>query len=164
MRGARSPRSGCANAQLDNAKPVEIVEKKHIAARAPSAQGRPVLVFAAFPSPTDHRYLYARFTGERWVTHEITPAGGSISEDPREPYYSGGITLDHEDPRVVYLSRAVGNADEVETWRTPDGGATWTSAAVAAGSDTKNVRPVSPRGMLPFSGDMSVLCMRGRYP
>ena len=40
----------------------------------------------------------------------------------------------------------------------------WRSEPVTAGSGTKNVRPVSPRGMLPFSGDMSVLWMRGRYP
>ncbi len=135
---------------------------------AHDAEGRPILVFAAFPSRADpradHRYFYARWTGAGWVTREITPAGGSISEDPREPFYSGGITLDHEDPSVVYLSRAVGGAHEVETWRTLDGGATWTSEAVTAGSDTKNVRPVSPRGLLPFSGDMSVLWMRGRYP
>jgi len=127
-------------------------------------QGRPVLVYAAFPGTDEHRYFYSRWTGERWETRPITDAGGSIAEDVREPYYSGGITLDHEDPGTVYLSRAVGRFHEVETWSTPDGGETWTSEAVTAGSDTKNVRPVSPRGMLPFTSDMSVLWMRGRYP
>jgi PKD repeat protein len=138
---------------------------------AHDAAGRPVLVFAAFvprnlphPDAFDHRYLYARWNGERWVVKPITSAGGSISEDGREQYYSGGVTLDHEDPRVVYLSRQAGtNVWEVETWTTPDGGDTWTVEAVTSGSDTKNVRPVSPRGMLPFSGDMGVLWMRGRY-
>ena len=52
---------------------------------------------------------------------------------------------------------------EVETWTTPDGGDNGPSRRSPSGSDTKNVRPVSPRGMLPFSGDMSVLWMRGRY-
>jgi PKD repeat protein len=133
-------------------------------------QGRPVLVFAVFDPTSEprrfaHRYVYARWTGERWDARPITAAGGSISEDPREPYYSGGITLDHEDPRTVYLSRQTGEGVwDVETWSTPDGGAGWTSEPVTAGSGTKNVRPVSPRGMLPFSGDMSVLWMRGRYP
>lgn len=138
---------------------------------AHDALGRPVLVFAAFrptgdehPYRFEHRYLYARWTGEDWDVKPITTAGGSISEDAREPYYSGGITLDHEDPRVVYLSRE-GNAHawEVETWTTPDGGDSWDVQPVTAGSATKNVRPVSPRGMLPFSSDMSVLWMRGRY-
>ena len=32
--------------------------------------------FAAFPSAADHRYFYARWTGERWVKREITKAGG----------------------------------------------------------------------------------------
>lgn len=137
-------------------------------------QGRPILVYAAFaPNPDPdrdvrhrfiHRYFYSRWTGERWETWPITDAGGSIADDAREPYYSGGITLDHEDPRTVYLSREVGAVFEVETWTTPDGGETWSSEAVTAASDTRNVRPVSPRGMLPFSGDMSVLWMRGAYP
>ena len=138
---------------------------------AHDAQGHPVLVFATFsptgkehPNRFDHRYLYARWTGERWAVKPITGAGGSISEDAREPYYSGGLTLDHEDPRTVYLSRQAGkDIWEVEEWTTPDGGDSWSVAAVTAGSSTKNVRPVSPRGMLPFSGDMSVLWMRGRY-
>jgi PKD repeat protein len=65
----------------------------------------------------------------------------------------------------VYLSRQTAEGIwDVETWSTPDGGDSWTSEPVTAGSGTKNVRPVSPRGMLPFSSDMSVLWMRGRYP
>ena len=65
----------------------------------------------------------------------------------------------------MYLSRQTGERVwDVETWSTPDGGETWTSEPVTAGSGTKNVRPVSPRGMLPFAGDMSVLWMRGSYP
>jgi hypothetical protein len=72
------------------------------------AARNPVIVLATFPSPTDHRYVYARWTGSAWVSREITPAGGSISLDGTQPDYSGGITLDHEDPALVYLSRDVG--------------------------------------------------------
>lgn len=127
------------------------------------AAGRPVIVLATFPSPSDHRYRYARWTGSAWVSSEITPAGGSISLDGQQPYYSGGVTLDHEDPSVVYLSRDVGGTFEVETWRTPDGGATWTRTPVTAGSSSANVRPVSPRGLIPFSGDFSVVWLHGTY-
>jgi hypothetical protein len=89
-----------------------------------------LLVFAAFPKDSDHRYLYARWTGERWTVKPITAAGRSISEDAREPYYSGGLTLYHEDPRTVYVSRQVGEAAwEVETWTTPDGGDGWSVEA-----------------------------------
>jgi len=127
------------------------------------SSGRPIIVFAAFASESDHRYRYARWTGSAWKWYGITRAGGSISEDRGEPHYSGGITLDHENPSVVYLSRESNGMHEVETWRTPDGGASWRKSAVTSGSSTKNVRPISPRGLLAFDDDMSVVWMRGRY-
>jgi hypothetical protein len=126
------------------------------------SSGRPVIVFAAFASPSNHHYRYARWTGTAWKWHRITPAGGSIS-DSREPHYSGAITLDHENPSVVYLSREVGGMHEVETWRTPDGGTTWRRQAVTSGSSVENVRPISPRGLQAFDDDMSVVWMRGNY-
>ena len=126
------------------------------------SSGRPIIVFAAFASDSDHHYRYARWTGRAWKWYRITPAGGSIS-DSREPHYSGGITLDHENPSVVYLSREVSGRHEVETWRTPDGGASWTRKAVTSGSSTENVRPISPRGLQAFDDDMSVVWMRGSY-
>ncbi len=69
--------------------------------------------------------MYARWTGSEWSVHEITPAGGSIHDVAGEEQYSAGITLDHEDPSIVQLSRPVAGMFEVETWRTPDGGETW---------------------------------------
>ncbi len=131
---------------------------------AQDAQGRPVIVFASFAATSDHRYMYARWTGSAWDVQELTAAGGSISEDGKELFYSGGITLDHEDPSTVYLSRPVNGVHEIETWTTADGGATWTRRAVTEQSTAKNVRPVSPRGLLPFSSDLSVAWMRGAYP
>ena len=130
---------------------------------AHDAQGNPVIVFARFPAPDDHRYMYARWTGSEWSVHEITPAGGSIHDVAGEEQYSAGITLDHEDPSIVELSRPVAGTFEVETWRTPDGGASWEQRAVTAGSSAKNVRPVTPRGMKPFSTDLAVVWMHGVY-
>jgi hypothetical protein len=128
------------------------------------SQGRPVIVFADFASATDHRYRYARWTGSGWVSYQITPAGGSISTEGKgQPYYSGGITLDHENPDTVYLSREVGGIFEVETWTTPDGGKSWSRTAVTANSSANNYRPISPRGLIPFSTDMSAVWMRGTY-
>jgi PKD repeat protein len=130
---------------------------------AVDAAGRPVIVFASFASTSDHRYMYSRWTGTRWQTSEITAAGSSISLDGKEPYYSAGITLDHEDPSTVYLSRLISGIYEVETWKTTDGGATWSRQAVTSGDTVNNVRPISPRGLIPFSGDMSVVWIRGIY-
>ena len=127
------------------------------------AKGRPIIVFASFASRTEHYYHYARWTGTRWVQHEMVAAGGSFADHGEEPYYSGGITLDHENPSVVHLSREVAGAHEIETWRTPDGGATWTQQAVTSESGVENVRPVAPRGLSSFDDDMSLVWMRGDY-
>jgi hypothetical protein len=130
---------------------------------AADSSGRPVVVFASFASTSDHRYMYARWTGSRWQTSEITAAGGSISPDGKEPYYSAGITLDHEDPATVYLSRLVAGIYEVETWTTADGGTTWSRQAVTSADTANNVRPISPRGLIPFTADLSVVWIRGIY-
>jgi PKD repeat protein len=131
---------------------------------AADSAGRPVILLASFPTAGDHRYYYARWTGSAWQVHEITAAGGSFRGDGGSPYYSGGLTLDHEDPSRVYLSRQVAPGSwHVEAWTTTDGGASWSSQSVTPGSGEKNVRPVSPRGMDPFVGDMSVIWMRGGY-
>ena len=129
---------------------------------ADTGGGRPVIVFASIKGGR-HRYHYARFTGGRWRVFPVTSAGPSIADNGHEPYYSGGITLDHENPSVVYLSRHTGGTFEVETWTTPDGGQSWRRSAVTSGSQTENVRPVSPRGLRSFGADMSVLWMRGSY-
>jgi PKD repeat protein len=131
---------------------------------AADSAGRPVIVFASFPSSTDHRYHYARWTGSTWVVNEMTPAGGSFRGDGGSPYYSGGLTLDHEDPSRVYLSRQVGPGNwHAEAWATSNGGISWSVQPLTPGSADKNVRPVSPRGMAPFGGDLSAVWMRGRY-
>ena len=131
---------------------------------AADSAGRPVILFASFPSATDHRYQYARWTGTAWEVNEITAAGGSFRGDGGSPYYSGGLTLDHEDPSRVYLSRQVASGQwQVEAWTTADGGDTWTSQAISSPATGKNVRPVSPRGMAAFGGDLSAVWMRGPY-
>ena len=128
--------------------------------------GRPVIVYAAFPSEDDHRYRYARWNGDAWENHDITAAGSWFPTVPEgynlfEPYYSGGICLDHDDPSVVYLSRPVEGVFEIERWWTPDGGVTWESAPVTAGSAMNNVRPVVPRNSR--LGGPSVIWMHGPY-
>jgi hypothetical protein len=124
--------------------------------------GRPVITFATFPTNGDHRYHYARWDGTRWIDREIVRAGSTMSGDPAEPNYSGGITLDHEDATRVYLARQVNGIFEVEAWRTSDGGASWTRRALTGGSGRGNYRPISPRGQA--GTDLNVVWMRGGYP
>jgi len=129
---------------------------------ASDALGRPVVVYATFPAPGDHRYNYDRWDGQRWAHHEIARAGGSMSVDPTEPNYSGGITLDHDDPSIAYLARKVGSTFRAEVWRTGDGGHSWTSRVVRSGSALGSYRPVSPRGQT--GPDANVVWMLGGYP
>ena len=125
------------------------------------SRGRPVIVYATFPSNQRHEYWYADWTGTRWVSHFLTIGGGTISPGTIEYEYSGGIALDHSDPSVVYLSRQVADGFEIERWTTTDGGARWRHEVVVPAGGTDNVRPVVPRGW--DHGPMSLLWLRGHY-
>lgn len=128
-------------------------------------RGDPVIVYAVFPGPDDHRYRYARWRDGEWRTTELVEAGSAFPRPAfgveRERYYSGGITLDHGDPSIVYLSRPVNEVFEIERWVTEDGGDTWSAEALTLGSTVDNVRPVVPlRGS---SRDPRLLWMSGIY-
>ena len=125
------------------------------------AAGRPLIAYAIFRSAIDHHYHYARWTGSAWEDHFATFAGGFIDADGGELQYSGGVTFDHEDPRVVHLSRQINGQWEIERWRTGDGGASRTHTAITSASPVKNVRPITPRGQ--HGGPLNVLWMRGAY-
>ena len=104
--------------------------------------GRPVIVYATFPPGAQHVYWYARFDGRRWISHELTRAGGSISPGTIEQQYSGGVALDHTQPATLYLSRQVHGGWQIERWSTPDGGAHWRRSLAVPADGTENVRPV----------------------
>jgi putative BNR repeat neuraminidase len=123
--------------------------------------GHPVVVYATFPSAQDHVYWYARWNGQRWISHFMTFAGPTISPTTIEAEYSGGITLDHSDPSVVYLSRKVGAEFEIERWVTRDGGYTWSHTPVVRNPGTDDLRPIVPRGA--DGGPGGLLWIRGHY-
>jgi hypothetical protein len=122
---------------------------------------RPVIVYATFPSHADHVYWYATFNGQRWISHRLTDAGGSISPGTIEYEYSGGIALDHANPSTVYLSQQVPGGWEIQRLTTSNGGLSWTRETVVPAGGTNNVRPVVPRGY--DGGSMGLLWLRGDY-
>jgi hypothetical protein len=128
---------------------------------AVAGNGRPVVVYATFPTKRRHVYWYASWDGSRWVSHRMTEAGPSISPRTIEQEYSGGIALDHRDPSIVYLARKVGRWFEIERWVTPDGGATWRYQTVVRTPGQNNVRPIVPRGS--NGGPMGLLWLHGAY-
>ena len=85
-----------------------------------TADGRPRVVYTRRVNNRD-TFWYAYHNGTKWLSRKIVEAGAG-----RPSFHSGGATLDHEDPRVVYLSRTIGNWNQVEQWFTPDSGRTWT--------------------------------------
>jgi len=131
-------------------------------------ENEPVLVYAMFPTDTAHQYYYARWNGEKWENHRISEGGGWFPQTPggeeeTEPNYSGGVTLDHEDPFTVYLSKPVNGVFEIFRYITPDSGRTWQSEQLThdTPAGVLNVRPVVPRNHKP--GAVDLLWMRGSY-
>ncbi len=124
-----------------------------------AANGRPVIVYATFPTRRNHEYWYASWNGQHWMSHLLTSAGPSISPKSIEYEYSGGIALDHSDPSIVYLSRKVAHGWEIERWTTANGGHGWRHSVVVPAGGTQNVRPVVPRG----GGPVKLLWLRGDY-
>lgn len=107
-------------------------------------QNRPVIVYGRFPTPRDHRYHYARWTGTEWMDSEMCKSGRWMPADTTlsqqsEPYYSGGIALDHQQPENVYLSRQINGTFEIEHWQRT--GNSWKQNALTSNSSANNVRP-----------------------
>jgi hypothetical protein len=123
--------------------------------------GRPVIVYATFPSARRHLYWYATWTGRRWVSHEIAVGGPTISPHTIERDYSAGLVLDHHNPSVVYLSRKVGGSFEIERWTTADRGSSWRYTTIARTPGADDVRPVVPRGA--GGGPIELMWLRGHY-
>ncbi len=118
-----------------------------------TSEGRPRIVYTRLRAGQDTFY-YAYHNGDEWISRKIVDAGRG-----REHFSSGGATLDHEDPRFVYLSRTIGTWSQVEQWFTPDEGRTWSTRQLTSNPAGFSARPVTPRGLrganrvLFFTGD-----------
>lgn len=84
-----------------------------------------------------HVYNYARWSGSAWVKNTITTAGAGIDATG---VYSGGFSMDHSDPNIVYASRQI-STWEIYRYVTADGGSSWVETALTSGSSSKNIRP-----------------------
>jgi hypothetical protein len=127
-----------------------------------STTGRPVVVFATFRNQErEHVYHWDRWTGRRWEDHILAQGGGTITTDPDERWYSGGIVLDPRDPDVTYASIQVRGRFEIARFVTHDGGAHWSRQWITWHSHVDNVRPDVPQG-LPTGRD-ELIWMRGTY-
>jgi len=107
----------------------------------------PYLVYAIVEDIENHYYVYSWWNNETnsWINNYITDAGPGIIKTGVQPYYSGGVVLDHENPNVVYLSKKVDGIFEIQKAETFDGGLTWNFEDITSNSDKDNLRPVAIR-------------------
>ncbi|MBB5350051.1 hypothetical protein HNR46_000272 [Haloferula luteola] len=119
-------------------------------------------------------YYYARWTGTEWQKRFIAQGGRPIYSD--EDDYGGGMTLDPEDPNIVYISSSAADPfaldsisdvplsvnERFEIWRgvTSDGGLTFEWEAITQGSPADNLRPIVPEN---HGYDRSLVWFYGTY-
>lgn len=136
------------------------------------SNGYPVLGYTSRVSNDDHRYHYARFNGTTWTNYEIAYAGQCLYTAEND--YTGLITLDPQNPNVVYISSnahpvsgspLISSADGLRHWEifrgtTADGGASWAWDYITKNSTVDNIRPIVPIWDDPQT---ILLWMRGTY-
>lgn len=117
---------------------------------AENKEGNPVITFVNFPSKDTHIYTYAIWHNNEWLVHDIINSGASFvtsrSNSFLEPYYSGGISIDHETPNKVYASINRNGIFEIEEWMTSDYGKSWKNTPITKNSAKNNIRPFAVRG------------------
>jgi len=125
-------------------------EKSWIWDVAGDQQDHPVIVYSRFPNDSTHLYYYAIWRNNEWKNLELVNSGTWFPQTPageseREPNYSGGITLDQEDPSIVYLSLQKNGIFEIERWQTDDFGESWQVTEITSNSEFNNIRPFAVR-------------------
>lgn len=121
---------------------------------AEDRRGRPVVLYRV-SGGRKRGYWRAQWTGSGWRRQPIVRSGHL-----RTGASFGGATLDHEDPRFVYLSRVSGATSQILVGFTGDDGRSWSFTPVTEPSKVPNLRPTSPLGL---RGATTVLWMRGFY-
>ena len=118
---------------------------------AEDEKGNPVIAYAKFPTDTVHIYSYAKWTGKTWLNRDLVNSGSWFPKTPKgkkelAPHYSGGMSIDHEDPNTLYLSVKRDSVFEIEKWTTKNNGKSWTTDFITHGSEKDNIRPFAIRG------------------
>ncbi|MGN6436038.1 MAG: BNR-4 repeat-containing protein [Agriterribacter sp.] len=112
-------------------------------------KGRPVIAYARYPTNQQHLYHYAVYNNNKWTDHLLIHSGSWFPEDvegkkQREENYSGGMTLDPQNPATVYFSHDINGVFELSKATTNDIGKTWKITPITRNSKLNNVRPVIP--------------------
>jgi hypothetical protein len=128
------------------------------------SDGRPVFLFDIFDNDgTNHWYHYYRYDGTSWRRTFLINSGTFIgAAGTAETGFAGGLTLDHVNPNVIYISAQVNSVFELSRWESPDTGTTWQKTQITSGSGlNQNFRPCVPRGYV--GGKVGVIWLCGQY-
>ena len=133
---------------------------------AQDSEGHPVVLYTRHPNDRDHRYHWARWSGSEWQDVTLCQSGKWFPQTPEgvtepEPHYSGGMSLNSENPYQVCGSRQINGQFELVWWSTQDRGKQWDEKMITQKSRNLNVRPVIPRGI--SADNVHVLFMNGHY-
>jgi len=125
-------------------------EKAWIWDVAEDIHGYPIVVYSRFPNDSTHLYYYAKWDGNNWNNYFIVNSGRWFPQTPsgkkeREPHYSGGISIDYNNPSTVFVSVQRNNIFEIEKWTFNESTQKWLIQPVTCNSTNHNVRPVVVR-------------------
>lgn len=102
---------------------------------ADDGQGRPVIVYTTgWHRKKKVAFRYARWTGTRWQDKFLAWASDAPRAKRRgygHRFFSGGLTIDHNDPHRFFVSRGVGSRYRVEVWESDANFANWTHRVVS---------------------------------
>ncbi len=134
---------------------------------AVAEDGTPVIANVRIDSSkNNHKYYYVKWNGTEWVKTFLTDAGGKFHPSNTERCYSGGMSIDTDNPNVMYCSKPVeglfGKVWEIFKYTmSADGTEIVSVEQITENSMKNNVRP----WVIPNSegDDLRVMWMNGDY-
>lgn len=110
-------------------------------------QEQPVIAMVRINESKDtHEYFHIKWTGETWKLTFLENGGGHFHQTPGiEKCYSGGMTIDKNDPNVIYCSVPVdgihGKIYEIKKYTVGKDGFVTNTEQITRNSSKNNIRP-----------------------
>jgi hypothetical protein len=117
---------------------------------AADENGLPSMVYTKFPNDSNHIYCHTKWNGKAWITSNLINSSKWFPTTPEgktepEPNYSGGMSIDHENNHILYLSVKRNEIFEIEKWTSAKDGKSWTVEFITKDSAKDNIRPFAIR-------------------
>lgn len=114
---------------------------------------------------TSHDYYHVKWTGERWQTTFLSNAGGHFHQSADiEKCYSAGISIDKQNPQIVYgsvpVDGSMGAVYELKKFTVAHDGSSVSDEQITFNSRKNNIRPFVIDSS---SDDVSLVWMQGDY-